>query len=175
MAAGGGTATCGAGSVGGSVGASGSASVAVANLTFALGAAAGTTHCVNNGMPLFTFRDFTLMSVGSSSFTSSALAISTMKLKVRVTSDGICAKLGSFAEIYECPAHLVLRNMWRIEPAVFDGNLQAAEDGFKWGPCYCYLAAFCHICVPAPSFCRRIPVRRRVAFWRLFIWRNPGA
>lgn len=84
----GGSVTCSTGSMGGFVGASGGASVVVTGQTFTLGPAAGAVECVNSGFP-YLVRDFTLSSIGSSTFSTGKLSLTSVKLAGRITSGGL--------------------------------------------------------------------------------------
>lgn len=88
LAAAGGTATCGTSSLGGVVGPSGGVSVPVSSLSWPIGPAAGSTHCVNSGLP-FLVRDATLMSSGTVSITPGTMTLSNVKWSVRITTGGL--------------------------------------------------------------------------------------
>jgi hypothetical protein len=86
-------ATCSTGSLGGVVGASGGASVAVTSPTLSLGPAAGATTCVNTGLP-FLVRSASLTSFSSAAVTaggssSGTLTLSGVSVTAQVTSGGL--------------------------------------------------------------------------------------
>lgn len=82
-----GTASCGRGSIGGVVGASGGASVPLTSPSLTLGPTTGSTHCFNSGLPIL-FRDFTLTS-GALAVSASGLSVTGLKLSTHFTSGGL--------------------------------------------------------------------------------------